>query len=401
MTDSLRAAAALADKLGREMDEILPKAGTGLDSGTIAADRMELRQVAGLSAGGSLELRPGNYDFGPVEQGPGRLDDGDPDSVGFTLSLNGNLTATIGPGERPVLVDNQPVVEPTTVGGRVINAGSARFVVARPRPPSRRTGPVREIRLDAVDPWVWDPIPVTDGLGTGSYPLIHQRRRFHYGPDEIHHRIESGRSSVWERDADHPLYGTAVVALTDVPLRGVGVEIAAPVPVSVDLLSSNTMLVGRRSLQLAVARQLLVSLAATIHPDELQISLLSDRSDLEFVTELPHAGAATPDADVHRLFVLDRSEGLARWPLSRTEDHRTSLLAVTGPDDPLDSEANILTVMNDSTISVIGNGAGDPIDVATPVGFAHPMATSLTARLAALHRAERSLDLRTESGQTR
>lgn len=393
MTDSLRAAAALVDKLGSDVDAILPDTSPTIDYGSIAADRMELRQVAGISAGGSLELRPGNYDFGPVEQGPGRLDDGDPDSVGFTLTLNGNLTATIGPGETPVLVDNQPVVEPTTLGGRVINAGSARFVVARPRPPRKRGGPVREIRLDSVDPWVWEPIPPAEGLGTESYPLIHQRRRFHYGPDEIHHRIEGGRMMLWDRDESHPLFGTAVVAMADIPLKGVGLEISAPVPVSIDLMTHNTMLVGQRRLQLAVVRHIVLALATASHPEDLHIMVLSDRSDLDFVTDLPHAvggGPSSDDAGPRRLFILDRSEGLERWPLSRFDDDRTSILALTSENDQLSTDANILTVMNEATISVLGGAGEAPINEATPVGFATPMAIELADKLASVHRTERS-----------
>jgi hypothetical protein len=376
------------------MDDILPEAGPIIDCDDIPADRMELRQVAGISAGGCMELRPGSYDFGPVQQGPGRLDDGDPDSVGFTLSLNGNLTATIGPGENPVKVDNQPVVEPTTLGGRVINAGSARFVVARPRPPQRRGGPIREIRLDAVDPWVWQPIPEPGGLGTESYPLIHQRRRFHYSPDEVCHRIGGGRDMVWDRDQSHPLFGTAVVGMADIPLRGVGVEIAAPVPVSIDLFTSPTMMVGQRDLQLAVARHILLSLAASSHPDDLQIALLSDRPDLEFVTELPHAngvGASSGDSGHgRRLFILDRSEGLEKWPLNGLADERSSVLALTSDDDVLSPAANILTVMNESSISVLGGGGQSAIDSATPVGFAAPMALALAKKLSEVHRSARA-----------
>ncbi len=370
------------------MDEILPEQGPVIDCDDIPADRMELRQIAGISAGGCMELRPGSYDFGPVQQGPGRLDDGDPDSVGFTLSLNGNLTAIVGPGDSPVLVDSQPVVEPTTLGGRTINAGSARFVVARPRPPQRREGPVRQIRLDAVDPWVWEPIPDPAGLGTESYPLIHQRRRYHYGPDEIRYRIEGGRHMLWDRDGSHPLFGTAVVAMADIPLSGVGVEISAPIPISIDVLRSTTMLVGRRELQLAVARHLLLSLATASHPDDLQLALLSDRPELEFITDLPHAGgSASEQAHSRRLFIIDRSDGLEKWPLNGFADERSAVLALTAEDDVLTPTANILTVMNESTISVLGSNTGAAIDTATPVGFAAPMADELATKLSRIHRA--------------
>ncbi|MGI9596670.1 MAG: hypothetical protein ACR2QK_10945, partial [Acidimicrobiales bacterium] len=264
MTDSLQAAAALADKLGTDFDAVLPETRPVIDCDALAADRIELRQVAGISAGGCLELRPGRYDFGPVEKGPGRLDDGEPDSVGFTLSLDGDMAATVGPGSGPLLLDDEAIVAPTELEGRIINAGSARFVVARPRPPRRRGGSVRDGGLDEAHPWVLSPIPGALGtLGVIDDPadLIGRRRRLHHGPDEIRHRIAGGRDLLWDRGPDHPLFGVAVVAMADVPLRGVDLEIAAPVPVSIDLLRSPTMIVGERRLQLAVVRHMLLGVA--------------------------------------------------------------------------------------------------------------------------------------------
>jgi hypothetical protein len=200
---------------------------------------------------------------------------------------------------------------------------------------------------------------------------------------------------LWDRDQQHPLFGTAVVALADIPLKGAGLEIAAPVPVSVDVVHHNSMLVGQRRLQLAVARHIVLSLGAACHPEDLEIVLLSDRSDLDFVTDLPHAvGGGSPSSDdrpaPRRLFVIDHSAGLARWPLARFDDGRTSVLAVTNENDSLSSDANILTVMNEATISVLGAGGRSRIDDATPVGFAHPMAVELAGKLAAVHLRERS-----------
>ncbi len=394
MTDSLRAAAELVDKLGSDVDAILPKPlQTSTDYGAVVADRVELRQVAGISAGGTLELRPGVYDFGPVKRGAGRLDDGDPDVVRFTITVGEDLTATIGPGETLVLVDDQPVVEPTPIGGRVINAGSARFIVARPRPARRRAAPLRKVRGEPIDPWVWEPIPDPVGLESESYPLVQQRRRLHHGPDEIHYRITAGRSMLWGRDESDPLFGTAVVAMADIQLRGAGVQIAAPVPVSIDLLGAHTILMGERRLQLAVARHILLSLAASSHPENLNLHLVSDRDDLKFLSGLPHAvgsGSNGAHAGPRRLVVIDRSDVLDRRSLSRFDDGRTSLLVLPGADRSAGSAANRLTVESDTTMSIVGGGGHPRIGAATPVGFAYPMAAELSSHLRRAYQGERA-----------
>ncbi|MEM7275599.1 MAG: hypothetical protein AAF547_21160, partial [Actinomycetota bacterium] len=205
MTDFLRAAADLADKLGPiDLDEILPTTEPVIDCDDLAVHKVELRQIAGISAGGRLELTPGcEYDFGPVRRGHGRLDDGQPDSVGFTLRLDDQLSVTVGPGTGPVLIDAEPVTGPTDVGDRVINAGSARFVVARPRPPRKRRGRRRE-DTERLDPWVLAPVPGPLGRA-GGHPdraaeLVDQRRRLHAGPDEVSHRIEGGGPLLWDRE---------------------------------------------------------------------------------------------------------------------------------------------------------------------------------------------------------
>ena len=407
MTESLRAAAALADKLGKDFDTFLPPAESVIDCDALAADRMELRQIAGVSAGGSLELYPGNYDFGPVSRGPGRLGDGQPDSVGFTLRLDGDLSAVVGPGDAPVLVDDQPVNEPTDLRGRVINAGSARFVVARPRPPRKRDGTVTDLRLLDADPWVLEPIPGPIRAGGFRQSLVDQRRRLHHGPDEVRHRIEAGPPTLWDRGPSHPLFGTAVVAMADVPVRGSGLELAVPVPVAVDLLGSPTMIVGPRRLQLAVVRHAVLSLAAATGPRDLSIAVLSDQGALDFARRLPHradrADGVESDDGPRRLVVVDDparhghwAEGHwdngswveGRWILPGFDDRRTSILAIAGDGQAPASDADVVTVVDEATISVLGCRGEVPIDGATPVGFAESMANDLVDRLAPRPRME-------------
>ncbi len=392
MTESLRAAAALADRLGGSFDDILPDRQPVLHCEELATDRLELRQIAGISAGGSLELRPGCYDFGPVRRGSGRLGDGEPDTVGFTLTLGDDMAPRIGPGDAPVLVDGMPVLEPIDLAGKVIDAGTARFVVARPRPPRKRGGQAREIRLDAVDPWVLEPIARSVAMGREAEALVSQRRRLHYGPDEIRHRISGGGALLWDRHPNHPLFGTAVVGLADVPLRGDGLEVAAPVPVSVDLLASPTVIRGSRRLQLAVVRHVLLALAAATGPEHLQIGLLSDRDDLDFARRLPHGidevarvDAGRPDRST--LLVIDRSDQRGRWAHPAGGSDRTSVLVLADEsapvllDEALAGSADTIAVIDEATLSVFGGDGAGRIDRATPSGFAHSLAVELAAKL--------------------
>ncbi len=404
MTESLRAAAALADKLGGDFENLLPPTEPVIDCDALAADRMELRQIAGVSAGGSLELYPGNYDFGPVSRGPGRLGDGQPDSVGFTLQLDGDLSAVVGPGEAPLRLDDQPVNEPTDLRGRVINAGSARFVVARPRPPRKRDGTVTDLRLLDADPWVLEPIPGPIRAAGYRQSLVDQRRRLHHGPDEVRHRIDAGPPTLWDRGPSHPLFGTAVVAMADVPVRGSGLELTVTVPVAVDLLGSPTMVVGSRRLQLAVVRHALLSLAAATDPRQLAVVVLSDRAALDFARRLPHAtnGDGTLEDAVEgtrgrrTLVIVDEPARHARWidghwngdawvdgrwTVPGFDAPRTSMLTIADDGDALAPDADIVTLVDEATVSVLGCRGETPIDGATPVGFAESMALDLVGGL--------------------
>lgn len=419
MTDSLRAAANLAHRIGAvDLDDVLPVTEPVISCDDLAVHRIELRQVAGISAGGRLELRPGSdYDFGPVRRGHGKLDDGQPDVVGFTLSLDDNLVATIGPGTAPVTVDSEPVMEPTEVNDRVINAGTARFVVARPRPPRKRDVANREERL-TNDHWVWSLLPTPLDHVDGAHALVDRRRRLHIGPDDVSYRLDGGGALLWDRDPDHPLFGTSAFAVSDVSVIDDGVAMSLPVPVSVDLLSSPTMLAGERSLQLAVARHLIMSLATTVGPRNLSLELRSSVDDLAFVNQLPHAesrdsslqtgwvidgehGTIDRSSERHRLVVVDRPTGDSRYLPPGFHHDDTSFLILTGETDALSADADVLSIVDESSIGIMvsettgtrptsvasakanrsGIGVTREVTAATPIGFAQSMTDELAGML--------------------
>jgi len=274
------------------------------------------------------------------------------------------------------------------VAGRIINAGSARFVVARPRPPRKRDGGAGDPPASRLDPWVLDPLPRPGNLGPRVADLVHQRRRLHYGPDEIRHRIEGGGALLWTRTPDHPLFGTAVVALADVVLRGNGIDVAAPSPVSIDAVGSSTVLVGRRSYQLAVARHIVLSLAATADPGDLRIGLHSELPELAFVRDLPHATEVRSGGPRRRtLLVVDRARsedpsmvrpGRDRWPILPGGG---AMLILGRRNDPIPEGADVVTVIDEHFLSVQSGTEDRVVQGATPIGFAASMATELADRL--------------------
>lgn len=398
MADALEPAALLADRLSAVADGrleiVLPTGEAALDDRHLRTTRLELRQVAGLGAGGRLELTPGSWEIGPAGDAT-HLDQGEPDAVGFTLEVDDDYRVTLVPGEHPVRLGDEPLLEPTPLGDRIIDAGTARFVVGRPRPTRRRGG--GDVPAGQVDPWVLDPLPRSGALGSGLASLVAQRRRFHLAPDDLRHRIETGRAHLWGRGVEHPLFGTAVVGVVDVDLAVTADGLGRPggsraLPVAVDLLRTATVLAGQRRQQLAVARHLLLSLAATVHPRDLRIGLRSERADLAFVRTLPHAAERSTAIGVGRrqrrprtLLVIDRSGangGVRPGDLEPGPD--MAVLALGVERGPIPEGAGAIGVTGDASLSVRCCRSGEIVRGATPIGIGADLATELADRLAAL-----------------
>ncbi len=374
MSDSLRPAALLVDRLGDRLDVVLPESEPAIDGNRLAATSIELRQVAGLAAGRSMALGQGSWEFGPDERSDG-LGAGDPDRIGFTLTLDDDLVASIAPGDHPVRLDDEPVVGPTEVAGRMINAGSARFVVARPRPARRRSG--GEIPPGQIDPWVTAPLPSTPpapvpGVDPGRLAAL--RWRCHAGADGLVHRIESGRSHLWHRDRQHPLFGTAMVGVADLP---------GAVPIAIDALGANTVLTGCRSHQLAVARHIVLGLAATIHPADLRLGLQSELPDLAFIRDLPHAAASTPPRRSERPPTLLVVDGATNRPMPVLADGG-ALLVLGQAGSLAPRQATWLGVVDPCSLSIETRQHRRTPRGITPVGFGASLAADLAAELSAV-----------------
>lgn len=375
MADSLRPAELLVDRLGDRLDVVLPDSEPVIDDTRLAATSIELRQVAGLAAGRSMALGPGSWDFGPDDRSDG-LDAGDPTRIGFTLTLDDGLVASIAPGDHPVRLDDEPVVGPTEVAGRMINAGSARFVVARPRPIRRRSG--GEIPPGQIDPWVTAPLPSAPPVpipGVDAGRLAALRWQCHVGADALVHRIVAGRSHLWHRDRQHPLFGTAMVGVADLPVA---------VPVAVDALGANIVLTGRRPHQLAAARHIILGLAATIHPRDLRLGLQSELPDLAFIRDLPHAAVpATPTRRADRPPTLLVVDGESDRPLPVLADGG-SLLVLGQAGNLVPRQATWLGVVDPCSLSIETGHRRRTRRGITPVGFGASLGVDLAAELASV-----------------
>jgi hypothetical protein len=387
MTDSLTVATALFERLEQHPEWLLPEADPVIAAPTAPQDRVELRQIAGISAGGSMELTPGHWDFGPSDDEADRLQDGAPAWIGFSLHVDDHLSVIVEPGNQPVRVNGEAVRRPTVVDDAVIDAGTARFVVARPQ-----GGPTPSLPAvsDDEDAWVVDPVPRPATMGTRLNELVARRRQLHPGPHGIRRRIEEGRTQFGARHSAHPLFGTAVVGMADIRVRSYGLDVAAPSPVALDLVANSTVITGRRPHQLAVVRHLVLSLAATCHPEDLRIGLHSVLPDLAFVRDLPHAadhGGPALGRRGRTLLVVDRARpepvgrgrsAAQRWPILPAGG---TMLVLGRPHEPVPDGARIVSIHDEATLSIEPTTAGPGITDVTPVGYAETLALELADQL--------------------
>ncbi len=138
MSESAALAKALAAQLGTDLDRILGSESTEAPVFEMAEAPpvgLELRQVAGLNAGYTQSLPPGKHHFGTDSNS----DAGDARTKAFTLTVTDDLDVFMTTDVN-VRIDGIVTKTKTRITRQVIDAGSARFVVAQSKPPARRRG---------------------------------------------------------------------------------------------------------------------------------------------------------------------------------------------------------------------------------------------------------------------
>ncbi len=350
--------------------------------------RLELRQIAGLTAGATFPIHRERLRMGT-----------DRSTVGFELVTDRDGSTTLVPGCTPVRVDGRTVTAPTAIEDRSIDAGNARFVVARV---SDATTP-RRTRIRFGD----ETVVVDDDDGallaqirSARRVVETERRRSHPDPTDLIRAAERGGSLRWSRRHDDRSFATVSVALADLtwtprfdrpdrisarmakaiaPLRRLDA-----VPLTADLRVGPLAIIGSRPARLAIARHLAVALATLSPAEDLELAVLADRehaADWHWADLLPHATAgadhAMPVLIVDGAEQIDRSLGEA---LSEPGGIGTVILADDAATLPMACAMTVF-VNDDHTATVIDDGGGTTTTSATPLGLTERVAHSVARDL--------------------
>lgn len=295
---------------------------------------LEMRQIAGLTAGSVMGLHQGSFQFREADK-----------EIGFTLSVAGPDDVLVTAGSAASMIDEILVDEPTPLGDAVLHVGTACFTV---RPP--RVEPSGEARLEAVlagrTPAKAIPVPVFEidqpameeqrssrfgslfsgkpeepetELDAQSWRFLEsirdvrtvvaeRHRNLHPNPEELKSRLDRLDPGLWDRSVEHPLFARFAVAYStipweprfDVPER-IPTELHSPiqemshlpwVPITANLLFGPLGIVGSRPAILACARNAVLSLAGLSAPSDIEFSIVTAEAlvaDWDWTSSLPNS----------------------------------------------------------------------------------------------------------------
>lgn len=346
MSDSAALAKKLAAQLGGDLDRILGSESSNTPAYEVAErppTGLELRQVAGLNAGYTQPLAPGEHRFG---HGSGSAA-GDARTKPFTLIVSDEHQASIDTEVNGVRLDGHPVKSPTQVGKAVIDAGSARFVVAPSRPPKRRRGTgARRPEPVSLDRLPRHRIRVADYVEAATEPVRRRRRWGLRSSDEpVDHSMDpliarllevrqeavaaarsqlpdpgqllqmatAGPDHMGDIGPEDPAFASVPIAYGDLAwqppfdrpdrLPGPMVvtaqqhSILPSVPLTADLRNGHLGIVGDRAACLAIARQISVTLRVLSPFDSITFALLAPeqrQADWEWLDRLPNPAGGLP-----------------------------------------------------------------------------------------------------------
>lgn len=406
-------------------DEFAPSAAT-----------MELRQIAGLTAGIDLELDRAGHEFAEGDQ-----------SVAFTITVDDKDRAVLVPGTMAVKLDTQPVTQPTLIGWGALDVGSARFIV-RPRrsfpradewlaqrdafdrpeleievPPTlgvqvappveqdrtrRRFGRRRAGEADppaeTLNAESWEFI---DRIRAARADLADRERYLHPDPAELVVRTRSRAPILGIRPPGHPLFAKVGVIVADMPWMPNFDDIRAipdtlgpylqplmslpSIPIAADLLVGPLGIVGSRAAAAACARHIILSLHALSTPNlRVHIAASPERAP---VWDWAYDLAVDDEIDLEHGFpvvVVDGTENFGRYGLSHADavDHRVGVVILTDSIDDLPNYCGTVLQVDRSGSALLTNHLGHVI-AGTPVGVANDFARHLADDLNTLYRQRR------------
>jgi hypothetical protein len=425
----------LAQQLVARMDSVLADLddlGPGAADGSPPLAPVELRQVGGLTAGGSLPLRPGRHEFGPADQPGTRLEAGEIRAIAFRLAVEASGEVRIEPGTLPVRVDGRRLSRPEPLGEAIIDVPGAAFTVARTRTVGRRRTPQVPALPDAEP--VRGPLHLAarppappDGpfhqvarwrhrhaleaiaedlgrsLARAAAAEARHRRTRHADPEELVHRARTG-TDLWACAPGQPGFGLVPVALGHVPWRPplhVAGELeprlaevvrtwsSLPLtPLQVDLCAGPLAVVGPRAATVAVVRHLVLGLLVFSGPQHLDLGLLTTAAtDWSWLELAPRDRRPRPNA--RELVIVDADRATGELACRQTLGAAGRLGAVIVVEDPTEVPTDCVSVLEvrpDGSATLTGSRTGLLADDLLALGLPEATTAAALRSLAERHR---------------
>ncbi len=377
------------------------------DDGEGEPSYLEMRQIAGLSAGSSMRLTHGTYKFKDA----------------FSLNVSEDGRVTVLPGNSDIRVNDVKVVQPTSLGNSILNVGSARFTVLPPRPddpyaqeiePNERsiiTVPDFPLTKAQKSTWFAKSQTPDASLDTLSWEFIQEiranrdedarlHRLLHPDPEELAYRIRAGQKRVLNRDHNHTYFGRFSIAYGPIPWTPrfdrpeaipsqLGTKIQelrtlASVPITHNILSGPLAIVGPRQAALASARHCILSLAALSKPGDIELKVITTdkhrNQDWGWITELPSWVSARDNT--YRTVIADgmRNFELAGLNHRDAEANNIGLIIVAESVKDIPAYTSVVLQVSDSGLSKATNQRQESIE-GTPIGIKEKHAKELAAKL--------------------
>lgn len=400
------------------------------DAGQEPGPPLEMRQVAGLTAGSVIELRPGTFRFQESDV-----------AVGFSVTVQGSDVFVV-PGETTAHVDEIELTEPTPLNDSVLNVGSACFTVRAARP-----APSAEERLAILDTKHYragaipvpelpvDPAAVTryrsdrfgplfahpDGDPDAELELDHEWWRFleqirdircrvaerhrwlHPDPEELQSRLERMDPGLWDRGREHPLFGRVALAYATIPWEPrfdaperIPTALHDPiremsrlpwVPVTANIRHGPLGIAGSRAAVLAASRHVLLSLCSLTAPLDFALSIVTAKGlvdDWSWTASLPNSMFPDGSDDGFLIAVADgmthfEGAGFSHEMVLRNE---MGLIAVAETPEELPEYCATALIISPDGRCQVRNHLGEQV-VGTPIGVTSELAAAVAEMITA------------------
>ncbi|MFT7597488.1 MAG: hypothetical protein ACI8TP_000406 [Acidimicrobiales bacterium] len=281
---------------------------------------LQLHQVGGVMAGGTIELKTGTYRFGERSGAP-LFELGTPGDPTFGLTVTPEGSVTAHPSARGLVADGLKITAPTALlCGQVVDAGTAHFLLDSPTTIVHR-------RNDDAPVVAASPMPEpTSGRGVDGPVVAWVRARRSEEasrlrslcvlPHQLRGRPKQGEGAFFSGQLNDGRFGHAVIGLGQLryalPLDPSSVNGATrsaldeltglpSVPVEFDLSTQAIAIVGSPAFGSAIGGWIALSLTADSHPQLLGVSVHAkgNTSEWSWLDSLPH----TVDQASHRMRV--------------------------------------------------------------------------------------------------